>query len=86
MYAELGQDLLLNRTVIERQRVALRGPLSLRLASACSRAAPATGTTTGAQPRTRSGVTPPTYPCDRPFACYLTNLNHPFANRVAIER
>jgi len=30
-----GQDLLLSRTVIGRRKVALRGPLRLRLASAC---------------------------------------------------
>jgi len=30
-----GQDLLLSRTVIGRREVALRGPLRLRLASAC---------------------------------------------------
>src|SRR5580693_8490728 len=36
-----GQDLLLSRTVIGRREVALRGPFSLRLASACRDGPPA---------------------------------------------
>jgi hypothetical protein len=43
-----GQDLLLSRTVIGRQQVALRGPLRLRLASASQAGL--------AQPRTRAGA------------------------------
>src|SRR5256885_14518682 len=35
LYLPSRQDLLLSRTVISRQEVALRGPFRLRLASAC---------------------------------------------------
>ncbi|MBB5134830.1 hypothetical protein HNP84_004564 [Thermocatellispora tengchongensis] len=51
------QDLLLSRTVIDRQKVVLRGPFRLRLASA-SRA----GSPGSAQPRTRTGAMLERYP------------------------
>jgi hypothetical protein len=52
-----GQDLHLNRTVIGRREVALRGPFRLRLASACRSCHPALGAACPAQPRTRTGAT-----------------------------
>jgi hypothetical protein len=54
-----GQDLLLSRTVISRREVALRGPFSLRLASAC-RAGLRSRSLGPAQPRARASAMPRT--------------------------
>src|SRR5262249_45685156 len=54
-----GQDLLLSRTVIGRREVALRGPLRLRLASACLVGPVAGSGASGAcpaKPRTRGSA------------------------------
>lgn len=58
------QDLPLSRTVIDRQRVVLRGPFGLRLASA-NRAGPLAGVGP-AQPRTRAGAMAQTLSASRP--------------------